>query len=143
MDEMHAMQRRLLALALYCLAENDDDESVDLQALQTRASPLAPIRPYVDRRNGHLELGQADERLAARSDQVGVSAQFFIFDHGGEHRAMPVLRRELELWHFAEEASRAVPQVRTDAGHTREGDRRRRRRHGKLTRTPNFKKSWT
>ena len=45
MDEMHAMQRRLLALALYCLAENDDDESVDLQALQTRASPLAPIRP--------------------------------------------------------------------------------------------------
>ena len=83
---MHAMQRRLLALALYCLAENDDDESVDLQALQTRASPL------------------------------------------------------VELWHFAEEAPRAVPQVRTDAGHTREGDRRRRRRHGKLTRFPKFKK---
>ena len=69
-DAMHAMQRRLLALALYCLAENDDDESVD----------------------------------------------------------------------FAEEAPRAVPQVRTDAGHTREGDRRRRRRHGKLTRLPKFEK---
>ena len=52
MDEMHAMQRRLLALALYCLAENDDDESVDLQALQTRASPLAPIRPSPPRLDG-------------------------------------------------------------------------------------------
>ena len=95
---------------------------------------------HIDGRHRHFELGQADERLAARSDQVGVSAQFFIFDHGGEHRAMPVLRRELELWHFAEEASRAVPQVRADLGHTRVGDRRRRRRHGKLTRFPNLKK---
>ena len=43
---------------------------------------------------------------------------------------MAVLRRELKLGDLAEEASRAVPQVRTDAGHTREGDRWRRRRHG-------------
>ena len=49
---MHAIQRRLLALALYCLAENDDDESVDLQPLQTRASPLAPIRPSRPRLDG-------------------------------------------------------------------------------------------
>ena len=49
---MHAMQRRLLALALYCLAENDDDESVDLQSLQTRASPLAPILPSPPRFRG-------------------------------------------------------------------------------------------
>ena len=53
---------------------------------------------------------------------------------------MSVLRRELQLGNLAEEAPRAVPQVRTDAGHTREGDRRRRRRHGKLTRFPKFKK---
>ena len=52
----------------------------------------------------------------------------------------PVLGRELELGDLAEEAPRAIPQVRADAGHTREGDRRRRRRHGKLTRFPSLKK---
>ena len=41
---------------------------------------------------------------------------------------MPVLRGELELGDLAEEAPRAVPQVRADLGHSREG--RRRRRHG-------------